>query len=64
MKDPTTGTPFPGNIIPKSQLSPNGLGILKAYPTPNLATPINGNQNWYVAAHHPQNQRKDTLSVT
>ncbi len=63
IKDPTTGQPFPGNIIPKSRLSPNGLGILNAWPSPNLATPINGNQNWYLTAMHPQNQRKDTLSI-
>jgi predicted heme/steroid binding protein len=63
IKDPTSGTPFPGNIIPKAQTSPNGLGILKAWPTPNLAIPINGNQLWYVGVKHPQNQRKDTLSA-
>ena len=63
LKDPTTGNPIPGNIIPKGQLSPNGLGILKAWPAPNLATPINGSQTWYLAARHPQNQRKDTLAT-
>jgi predicted heme/steroid binding protein len=63
IKDPNTGVPFPNNIIPKNQLSPNGLGILKAYPAPNLAAPINGNQFWFFAAIHPQNQRKDTLAV-
>jgi hypothetical protein len=63
INDPTTGTPFAGNIIPQNRLSPNGVGILKAYPAPNLAVPINGNQTWYFAAKHPQNQRKDTLSV-
>ncbi len=63
IKDPLTGQPFDGNIIPSSRLSPNGLGILKAYPAPNLTTPINGSQNWYFAALHPQNQRKDTLAV-
>src|SRR6202049_3782195 len=48
--DPKTGLPFPGNIIPPpgtnttgSVASVNGLGILKAYPAPNLTTPINGN---------------------
>jgi predicted heme/steroid binding protein len=63
IKDPATGNPFPGNVIPKGQLSPNGVGIMKAWPTPNLAVPINGNQNWYIGLKHPQNQRKDTLAV-
>ncbi len=34
IKDPTSGNPFPGNIIPKGQLSPNGVGILNAFPAP------------------------------
>ena len=54
---------FPGNIIPKGQLSPNGLGILKAWPAPNLGGFVNGNTNWSLAMNHPQHQRKDTLSV-
>src|ERR1700687_2051282 len=54
---------FPGNIIPPNRVSPNGLGILKAYTAPNLTTPINGNQNWFFSAKHPQYQRKDTLAV-
>jgi len=68
--DPKTGLPFPGNIIPApgtatagSTASPNGLGILNAYPAPNLITPINGNQNLFLSAKHPQNQRKDTVAV-
>jgi predicted heme/steroid binding protein len=63
IKDPTTGVPFPNNVIPKNMLSPSGLGILKAWPAPNLATPVGGSQYWYFTAMHPQNQRKDTLSV-
>src|SRR5712671_7019697 len=46
---PNTGLPFPGNKIPLctgaptgSCATPNGLGILNAYPVPNLTTPING----------------------
>ena len=54
---------FPGNIIPANQVSHNGLGILNAYPKANLSTPINGNQNWFFSAKHPQNQRKDTIAV-
>ncbi len=63
IKDPKTGVPYPNNVIPQAQLSPSGLGILKAYPLPNLTTPLNGNQNWSFYAVHPQNQRKDTLAV-
>ena len=61
--DPKTGAPYAGNIIPTADLSPNGLGVLNAYPMPNLTTPINGNQNWFFSAQHPQNQRKDTLGI-
>jgi len=63
IKDPDSGIPFSGNVIPPTQLSPNGLGILKAWPEPNLTTPIGGNGNWYAALLHTQHQRKDTLSV-
>jgi hypothetical protein len=64
IKDPGTGNPFPNNVIPSNQISPSGLGILKAYPRANFATnPLNGNNNFYAAATHPQNQRKDTLAV-
>lgn len=62
IKDPVTGVPFANNVIPANQTSRNGLGILKAYPAANLATPINGNQLFYITALHPQDQRKDTLS--
>src|SRR6516162_11361558 len=68
--DPQTGLPFPGNILPApgssttgSTATPNGLGILNAYPVPNLTTPINGNRNWIFSAQHPQHQRIDTLAV-
>ncbi len=32
--DPLTGQPFPNNVIPQGRLSPNGLALLNAYPTP------------------------------
>jgi hypothetical protein len=67
--DPKTGLNFPGNIIPPpgtattgSTGTPNGLGILNAWPVPNLTTPI-GTSNWFFSASHPQNQRKDTYAV-
>ena len=36
--NPTTGVPYPNNIIPQSQLSPNGIGLLNAYPRPTRST--------------------------
>ena len=64
LKDPTTGNNIPGNIIPAGLLSPNGLGILKAYPKADIPVgSAGGNSNFYVTAKHPQNQRKDTLAV-
>jgi hypothetical protein len=50
--------PFPNNTIPASQLSPNGLAIMNAYPTPTSGLVVNGNQNWAATAGHPINQRK------
>src|SRR5262245_1686607 len=54
---------FPGNIIPADRRSPNGLGILNAWPAPNLTNFIGGNGNWFAAALHTYDQRKDTLSL-
>ncbi len=58
--NPNTGAPYAGNIIPTGQLSPNGLGLLNAYPTPNAS---GGSYNWQASAPYPQNQRKDTLTL-
>ncbi len=56
-----TCTPFPNNTIPTSRLSPNGIGIMNAYPAPTPGY-LSGNQNWIAQAPHPINQRKDTLA--
>ncbi len=45
--DPTTGKPYPNNIIPKSQLSPNGMAIINAIPQPTPGFLNSQNQNWY-----------------
>lgn len=54
IKDPTTGNPFPNNVIPTNRLSPSGVGILSEFPKPNLTVPINTNQFWYAALPHPR----------
>ncbi len=55
-------TPYPNNVIPASELSPNGLAILNTYPGPTPGLVINGNQNWVAQAAHPINQRKGTYN--
>ncbi len=58
--NPATGANYAGNIIPVSDLSSNGLGLLKAFPNPNAA---GSNYNWLDSSPNIQNQRKDTLVV-
>ena len=53
---------FPGNIIPANRVSPAGIGILNAWPVPNLTNFIGGG-NWFASKLHTQHQRKDTLAV-
>jgi hypothetical protein len=53
---------FPGNIIPPGRLSHNGIGILNAWPVPNLTNFIGGG-NWFAAKLHTFDQRKDTIGV-
>lgn len=60
IKDPTTGAPFANNVIPASQLSPNGIAFLKTYYAPNGSY---GSNNWLLVRPGWQNQRKDTVSI-
>jgi hypothetical protein len=53
---------FTGNIIPANRLSPNGIGILNAWPVPNLTSFIGGG-NWFAAKLHTFDQRKDNVGV-
>ena len=40
--DPTTGVPFPGNLIPENRISPQAQALLSFYPLPNF----NGNTGY------------------
>jgi hypothetical protein len=35
IRDPTTGNPFAGNMIPGNRIDPNGQKLLSAFPVPN-----------------------------
>ena len=36
IRDPLTGQPFPGNIIPRNRLDPIAMKLLEFYPEPNI----------------------------
>jgi hypothetical protein len=57
--NPRTGQPYPNNVIPATDLSANGLALLRAFPAPNVGN--NSAYNWQEALPYPQDQRKDTL---
>ncbi len=59
--NPRTGQPYPNNVIPATDLSANGLALLRAFPAPNVGN--NSAYNWQEALPNPQDQRKDTLVV-
>lgn len=40
IRDPRTGQPFPGNIIPPRSLDPIGSALAQAYPPPNSPDPL------------------------
>jgi hypothetical protein len=60
VRDPSTGQPFPGNIIPLERLSPNGRAIMNLYPTPTPGF-IQGSNNLILTSDNPQDQRKDNI---
>jgi hypothetical protein len=62
IRDPQTGLPFAGNIIPANRLSPNGLAFLKAYPQPTAGFQ-SGTNNALLNSPNPQDQRKDNIRL-
>ncbi|MCU1321395.1 MAG: TonB-dependent receptor plug [Acidobacteriaceae bacterium] len=59
--NPNTGVAYANNIIPAGELSANGLGLLRAYPSPNLAN--NSSSNWTDTALYTEKQRKDSIVI-
>jgi len=62
IKDPNTGSPFPGNIVPSARIDPNALLYAKLYPAPNYSNSLG--QNWTanqpgVNHHHQWTLRGD-----
>lgn len=57
---PTNGQPYANNVIAPSDLSANGLALLRAFPDPNAA---GATYNWVDSATEKQTQRKDTVVI-
>lgn len=60
--DPSTGAAFPGNIIPATRQSKNGMALLNTFAAPTAGYQ-QGRNNFLASAGGPQNQRKDTLAI-
>jgi len=71
IRDPQTGLPctaadqrgcFPGNIIPRDRISPNGLALLNSYPLP-VPGFQQGANNWIGAPSTFDDTRKDSIKI-
>ena len=61
IRDPNTGQPFPGNIIPQERLSRNGVALMNLYPLPTPGFVGTGSQNAVIESDNPRDQRKDSI---
>ncbi len=62
INDPSTGAPFPGNIIPVSRISHNGQALLDVFPQP-VPGFQQGTSNWIGSKSTHSDLRKDTFKV-
>ena len=62
IRDPLTGLPFPGNVIPSKPISPQGQALLNAYPLPTPGFQQGAN-NWIGNPSVFNNQRKDSIKI-
>jgi len=61
IKDPVTGIPFPGNIIPSNRLDPNA--VILAAPNFLFPAPTNPNGNFTISASVPTDLREEIVRV-
>jgi len=62
IRDPVSGLPFQGNIIPADRFSSQGRALLNAYPLPTPGFQQGAN-NWIGNPAVFNNQRKDSLKI-
>jgi len=62
--DPTTGLPFPGNVIPASRISSQATSLLRFYPLPNFAADSRYNYQTGLVGTGNQDNLQSRLSKT
>jgi hypothetical protein len=66
IKDPATGSPFPGNVIPASRIDPVGQAMLKFFPLPNYVDPdpaLKFQRNYKAAGSGAHPRRSDLVRI-
>jgi hypothetical protein len=65
IKNPTNGQNYPGNVIPTSQLNPNGLALLNILPLPNFTNRAisGGNYNYQIQEILHQPKRSQLFKI-
>jgi hypothetical protein len=61
IKDPLTGQPFPGNIVPSGRLYVPGVALLNLFPQPNVSGQVG--YNYTSQFSNSQNRREDLLRI-
>jgi hypothetical protein len=63
--DPATGAPFPGNVIPKDRLNPNGQALMNVLPLPNFfnRTISGGNYNYLIQEVQKDPKRSQLFKI-
>ena len=65
VKDPTTGQPFPGNVVPSARINRSGQALLNAFPEPNFfdRSVSKGNYNYVFQSEQDSPKRTETLKL-
>jgi trimeric autotransporter adhesin len=61
--DPTTGSPFPGNIIPATRISSAATALLKYFPQPNLPYAARNYQTSWTGSNNSQNLNARLMNI-
>ncbi len=58
IRDPSTGLPFPNNVIPSNRIDPNGQALLNLFPQANASDPQRQyNYTFQSSYEHPRNDQ-------